>query len=301
MRRCVDHTRSTSWSWRARLPTEGGAGKLEALATLDLERDNLQAAMRWAVAARSELALPLAATLWRYWLIRGERRQGLSWLEQALDLPGQDPSPTRSVALAGAALLARLLGDVAVAERRAREGVTLGRSVGPPRALIVSLNVLVTLAARAGDLDRARARCEEAVAVARAAGDERLEALALFMLAEGLLHAGRYAEVGGTGDRALALARSAGDDEVVSLVLARLGIAAVHEDRLQDASAHLIEALEHARRLGFPETARGAARASRWWPPSSGDPDARGVPPRCCGDPATYGRGCRPACRGRRP
>lgn len=236
-------------------PTEGGAGKLEALATLDLERDNLQAAMRWAVAARSELALPLAATLWRHWLIRGERRQGLAWLEQALDLPGQDPSPLRSVALAGAALLARLLGDVAVAERRAREGVILGRSVGPPRALIVSLNVLVTLAARAGDLDRARARCEEAVAVARTAGDERLEALALFMLAEGLLHAGRYAEVGETGDRALALARSAGDDEVVSLVLARLGIAAVHEDRLHEASGHLTEALAQARELGFPETA----------------------------------------------
>ena len=50
---------------------------------LDRERDNMHAAMRWALAAGSDLAVPLAAALWRYWLIRGHRRQGLDWLEQA--------------------------------------------------------------------------------------------------------------------------------------------------------------------------------------------------------------------------
>jgi predicted ATPase/DNA-binding SARP family transcriptional activator len=236
-------------------PVEGGAGKLGALAELDLERDNLQAAMRWAVATRNDLALPLAATLWRYWLIRGDRRQGLAWLEQALGLPHPAQSTARSVALAGAALLARLLGDFSAAGSHAQEGVALGRTVGPPRALTASLNVLTTLAARVGDFDRARDHCEESVAVARAAGDERLEALALFMLAEGFLHGGRYADVREVGGRAAALARSAGDNEVIALVLARLGIAAVHDRRLEEACVHLGEALDHARSLGFPETA----------------------------------------------
>ena len=186
-------------------PTEDAAGKLEALEHLDRERDNLHAAMRWAVAARSDLAVPLAATLWRYWLIRGHRRQGLEWLEQALDLPHPVPSPLRAVALAGAALLARLLGDFTRAEPLAQEGVALGRTVGPPRALTVSLNVLTTLAAPAGDFDGARDHCDESVAVARAAGDVRLEALALFMLAEGFLHGGRYADVRDIGGRAAAL------------------------------------------------------------------------------------------------
>lgn len=222
---------------------------------LDRERDNLHAAMSWAVAAGSDLAVPLAAELWRYWLIRGHRRDGLAWLEQALSLPQGAPSPARAVALAGAALLARLVGDFTRAEAFAVEGVELGRVEGPPRALTASLNVLTTLAAGAGDFDRARGHCDEAVAVARAAGDVRLEALALFILAEGALHAGRYEDVRGVGGRALGLARAAGDSEVIAISLARLGIAAAHERRLDEATEHLLEAVEHARALGFPETA----------------------------------------------
>jgi predicted ATPase/DNA-binding SARP family transcriptional activator len=236
-------------------PTEEGPGKLKALKALDVERDNMDAAMRWTLTTGSELAVPLAAALWRHWLIRGRRRQGLAWLEHALDLPDKEPSPPRAVALAGAALLARLVGDFAAAENYAREGIALGRTIGPPRALAVSLNVLTTLAARAGDVDRARVHCEESVAISRAAGDERLEALALVMLSEGLLHGGMHSDSREVGERALALARSAGDEEVIALALARLGIAAVHEHRLADALEHLTAALGHAQSLGFPETA----------------------------------------------
>jgi predicted ATPase/DNA-binding SARP family transcriptional activator len=235
--------------------TDDPVGKGEALELLDRERDNLHAAMQRTLAASSELAVPLAVALRHYWLIRGYRRQGLDWLEQALSLPTSARSPARAVALSGAALLARLLGDFTRAEALAHEGAALARAVGPPFALAVSLNVLTTLAARAGDFASARAHSDQSVAVARAAGDLRLEALALFILAEGSLHGGRYADVRHVGGRALDLARTAGDREVVALALARLGIAAAHDRRFDEASAHLAEAMEHARALGFPETA----------------------------------------------
>lgn len=236
-------------------PIEDPVGKIEALALRDRERDNLDAAIRWTVATGSDLAVPLASALWRYWQIRGHRRQGLDWLEQALAVPASLPLPARADALAGAALIARLLGEFARAEHFAREGIALGRAVGPPVALTLSLNVLTTLAARAGDFDQAREHCDESVTVARAAGDVRLEAIALFILAEGLLHGGRHADVRDIGDRALGLARTSGDQEVIAIVLARLGIAAVHEHRLDEATGHLTEAVEHARALGFPDIA----------------------------------------------
>ena len=119
----------------------------------------------------------------------------------------------------------------------------------------MSLNVLTSLAARDGDLDRAAELCAESVAVARAVGDERLEALALGLLAEGYLHSGRYDDVREVGGRALALARTTADSEVISLALARLGVAAALDHRPREATAHLVEAMEHARGLGFPETA----------------------------------------------
>lgn len=227
----------------------------EALALLDRERDNMHAAMQWALASESDLAVPLAAALWRYWLIRGYRRQGLEWLEQALALPPAVSSPPRALALAGAALLARLTGDLPSAERLAHEGVTSGRMTGPPRAVAVSLNVLTSLAARDGDLDRAAELCDESVAVARAVGDVRLEALALGLLAEGYLHLGRYDDVREAGGRALALVRTTADSEVISLALARLGVAAALDHRPREATEHLVEAVEHTQALGFPETA----------------------------------------------
>jgi predicted ATPase/DNA-binding SARP family transcriptional activator len=238
-----------------RARTDDPVGKLEALATLDRERDNLHAAMQWAVTTRSDLALPLATHLRHYWLVRGHLRQGLEWLEQALTFPTSELSPARPSALSGAALLARLLGDFDRAGELAQEGVALGRAVGPPLALAVSLNVLTTLAARAGDFDRARNHCDESSAVARAAGNVRLEALALFVLVEGCLHSGRYTDVRDVGGHALELARAADDKEVIALVLARLGMAAAHERRLDEATERLTEAVEHARALGFPETA----------------------------------------------
>jgi predicted ATPase/DNA-binding SARP family transcriptional activator len=255
-----------------RARTEDPAGKLEALEILDRERDNLHAAMYWTVATGSDLALPLAARLRHYWLIRGFLRQGLEWLEQALALPASNPSPTRSSALAGAALLARLLGDFPRAEALAHEGVALGRAAGPPWTLAVSLNVLTTLAARAGDFELARRHCDESVAVARESGDARLEAIALFVLAESCLHGGRYADVRDVGGRALELARTVDDQEVIAIVLARLGVGAAHERRLEEATEHLTEALEHARAIGFPEAAAWCCEGLALVVAEQGDP-----------------------------
>ena len=234
--------------------TDDPAGKLKAFETLDRERDNLHAAVERAIATGSDLALPLTARLRHYWLVRGYLRQGLEWLEQALALPAHGATPLRAIALSGAALLARLLGNFDRAQVLADEGASLGRGVGPPFALAVSLNVLTTLATRAGDFDVARQHCRESAAVARAAGDVRLEALALFVFAEGCLHGRRYADVHETGRRALGLAREARDPEVIAIVLARLGIAAAHERRLEEAREYLTEAMEHARALSFAET-----------------------------------------------
>jgi predicted ATPase/DNA-binding SARP family transcriptional activator len=226
----------------------------QGLAVLDIERDNLHAAVQWALATKSDLALPLATALRMYWLIRGYRRQGLAWLEQALELPQHQASAVRAEALGGAALLARLAGDFARARGHAEEAIVIGRATDEPLAVVPALNVLVTLAGRDGDYAKARAYSDEAVAFARLAGATRIEALALFVLAETALHSARYADVRDAGGRALALSRELDDPEGMSLALARLGMADALERRLRDASTRLGEALKYVRLLRFAET-----------------------------------------------
>ena len=226
----------------------------EGLATLDAERENLHAAVEWTLANESDLALPLAAELRHYWLIRGYQRQGLEWLERALAQSQPEASRMRAEGLAAAALLARLAGDFARARSFAETGIVAARANGAARAQATCLNVLTTLAGLAGEYDRARAHCDEAVELARSVGSRRIESIALFVLAEAALQARCYAELDEVGHRALELARSVDDQEAMALALCRLGIGAVHECRFGDASGQLGKALEYAATLGFPAT-----------------------------------------------
>jgi predicted ATPase/DNA-binding SARP family transcriptional activator len=63
------------------------AGDLPAqdrLRRLDLERDNLRAALTTAMSADPQTGLRLAASLWRFWLMRGYLAEGYRWLVASL-------------------------------------------------------------------------------------------------------------------------------------------------------------------------------------------------------------------------
>ncbi len=244
----------------------------EGLAILDAERDNMHAALRWAVPNEPDLALPLAVALRHYWLIRGYLRQGLDWLDDALARSARNLSPVRAEGLAAAALLARLAGEFARARSFAEAGLAAARATDSARAVVTCLNVLTTLAGLAGDYESARAHCDEAVSVARRVESRRLEAIALFILAEAALHTRRYADLRETGARSLELALTIEDHEAMALALSRLGMGAAHEGQLKEARSQLGEALAHASSLGFPGIASdccyGLALVSADW----GDP-----------------------------
>ena len=56
----------------------------ERLRRLDLERDNLRAALASALAGDPQSGLRLAVGLWRFWLMRGYLAEGYRWLDAAL-------------------------------------------------------------------------------------------------------------------------------------------------------------------------------------------------------------------------
>ncbi|MDQ2651920.1 MAG: helix-turn-helix domain-containing protein, partial [Chloroflexota bacterium] len=86
-----------------------GADQVRHLAMLDMEQDNIRAALTWAIAQAehdagagalaqavpaAEIALRLACAMWWYWETRGHYAEGQQWLERALAC-ATDPTSQR--------------------------------------------------------------------------------------------------------------------------------------------------------------------------------------------------------------
>ncbi len=85
-------------------PDRGSGLVIERPQILDVDHDNLRAALGWAVHNDHERALVLAVSLWRYWLARGHFVEGAGWLERILEV-AVAPSTERARALFALAVL----------------------------------------------------------------------------------------------------------------------------------------------------------------------------------------------------
>src|SRR5262249_13832105 len=92
------------------LPELRGPEQAGWLARLDRELDNIRSALAWALEHDAAAGLRLAGALWRFWLIRGHRHEGRTWLEGLLALP---PSAGAGTDTAGRARALHAAGSLA--------------------------------------------------------------------------------------------------------------------------------------------------------------------------------------------
>src|SRR5919202_3967545 len=135
-----------------------GREQAATLAMLDREHDNLRAALRACIdAGDAERGLQLAASLWRYWFVRGFFTEGRTWLSELLALPGATARTTlRANALSAAGNLAYNQGDDAAADAFQTESLSIRRELGDRGGVAASLDTLGALAFRRGDCERSR-------------------------------------------------------------------------------------------------------------------------------------------------
>ncbi|WP_051323838.1 BTAD domain-containing putative transcriptional regulator [Candidatus Solirubrobacter pratensis] len=166
------------------------------LLRLDAERDNVRAAIEFAVGDRdATTALTLVASVWRHWLERGNLTGGRRLAAAALALDG-GPRDARLQALNGAGVLAGEQGDFEAARGLLEQAIALGTPAEAARAR----GNLGVLALFAGDHAAAVAHYEQALEAMRRQGDDWGLALMLENLA--IAH-----NALGERDRALALLR----------------------------------------------------------------------------------------------
>ncbi len=235
-----------------------GEGEIDWFARVEVEHDNLRAALAWEEAERDqETALRLAAAMRRFWYVRGYWSEGRRWLESILAwADGGTPRAQAGARLALGNMLGMLHAH-AQALPYLEQVLDLYRSLGDTRRVSNVLQHLGKAALALGDLERAEAAAEESVQLARETGIRPLLALSLSQL--GLLAWERGDDMRAESllIEARAVARQAGSHREAAVVLVTLGFLAVLRDDACQASQRLREAAAEARAPADPWTLVG--------------------------------------------
>jgi tetratricopeptide (TPR) repeat protein len=193
---------------------------------LELEHDNLRAALQWALAkVEAQAALRLSGALMRFWVIRGHLSEGRHWMEQVLAHPGNQaaPPPLRLKALNAAGMLTRLQGDYTQSRALLEACLALGQETGETRWVAIALNALGLVARRQGDPDQAARLYEESLVLSRQVGDRLGTVNALANLAGVVNAQGDHERARALYEESLAFSREAGDKLGIAADLNNLG------------------------------------------------------------------------------
>jgi DNA-binding SARP family transcriptional activator/predicted ATPase len=167
-------------------------GQVEWLERLEQERDNLRAALEWALESDrtapggDELAPRLSGALRWFWRMRGHFHEGHSWLTRSLQQHPEGRTAARAAALLGKSLLTYALGDLGAARLLAEESAAIYRELGDQSGLAEAFTLIGFMLVWQGEASLGQARLEEALAICRKTGDRWEEAQVLHRLGSSL-------------------------------------------------------------------------------------------------------------------
>jgi predicted ATPase/DNA-binding SARP family transcriptional activator len=232
-------------------PELTGADQASWLERLEPEHANLQAALRWASQTSDpELALLMAARLWRFWQLRGHFADGRRRLQDLLAIEGPASVP-RAKALVGLAGLCYWQGDWEAAEAAYGQARELAKGLDDWWLELEALfGLAFTLACHRGDLQAAAPIEQQFQALIGQHADPLAIGLGLATSQMMRLFAGDLDGSRAYGEQCLAGTRALGVRWYESQVLRTLALTSLRQTRYQQAHGELLECLQIASELG---------------------------------------------------
>ena len=173
-----------------------GPDQAQALDRLELEHDNIRAAVGWLlVNEKFEDVARIAFAAWLFWWIRGFHREGGEWVEAALSARAalSDATQARLLYTSGSMILPQ--GRYDLAASRIDEAARIARSIDDASTLAWALVQRGYIALTQADADAAASAFHDAEAVSSQAGEWHARALAHIGQAQVALARGQHAEV----------------------------------------------------------------------------------------------------------
>ncbi|HLI50707.1 MAG TPA: diguanylate cyclase, partial [Thermomicrobiaceae bacterium] len=228
-----------------------GANQRLWLDRLDLDYDNLRAAIDWSLdVGELETAGRTVAALWRFWEQLGRLTAGRTITRQVLDRYDRAPSHVRCRLLAALGSFAWVQGDIDEALERLREALAVARVIADDALIGRSLNQLAIVERQQGDFSSARQHLEETIEVSRRGGNPRTIGLALGNLGRTAMLESDYDNAASYFRESMAISQAVSDFVSTGRSLRHLGAIALLQERFDSSASLLQEGLAIAEEIG---------------------------------------------------
>jgi predicted ATPase/DNA-binding CsgD family transcriptional regulator len=226
-----------------------GQGEREWLQRLDVEHDNIRAAIDWYHQQDPPAALSLAAAMSWFWALHGYYTEGRQRLRQLLGLvPAEDTVRVR--ALNGAAWLALSQGDYIDADRLLDESTVLSRKLNDKAGEGIAAVFCCRSMLSSGRFAEAAPYAERGYVLLTEAGERPGTAVALFFRALNAQFTGKLEAACGLHERCVDLCRELGFDSVGARSLQNIGVIRLELGDLTAARTALQEGLQSSVAVG---------------------------------------------------
>jgi non-specific serine/threonine protein kinase len=183
----------------------------EWLDQLEIEQNNLRAALLWGLERNAEAGLRLVSALWLFWFMRAHFIEGTQWYDKALTV-SMIASPRLGMRLlVAAASNAMGLNDLERMALLSEQSLILAREQENMWGITMSLHHLGIAAAAQGDYERAQTFLEEGLVLARERADWVMTSIILDDLGRLAKAQGDYEMAWKCGQDALSLTQKHGD------------------------------------------------------------------------------------------
>jgi predicted ATPase/class 3 adenylate cyclase len=234
-RRHAEHFMAVAEELASHLVGEDMAPWLERF---DREQDNLLIALGWASeAGEADRGMQAAASIWRFWQMRGQFAVGRTWLDRLLTIPGERTA-ARARAHEAAGGLAYWQSDIEETQRQYDRSMTIFRELGDRHGIAQLLYDLAFVPLLRGTgYDRSLQLLHEALELFKELGDEDGIAKTNGNIAFFLLLQGEYRSALPLLEESVARSRERGDtfqlvEDILRVAQARRMLGSVDESRV---------------------------------------------------------------------
>jgi DNA-binding CsgD family transcriptional regulator/tetratricopeptide (TPR) repeat protein len=234
-------------------PKLQGPEDVEWLERLEVEHDNMRAALSWALErGEDEVALRLAGALGWFWESHGHYSEGRRWLEEALAQDNRASVAARVKALDRLSVLVSDQQDLDRAEALAQEGLKLSEQAGLGGSVAAKfLGTLGWIAMIRGDYAQMKEVFEESLRLSRDADDKWRIADALLGLGSAIDYLDDRERGKELYQEGIGLARELGYASTLARFLLSLGYALLLEGDYKRGAALNEEAIAVFREHGY--------------------------------------------------